>query len=450
MTDSSGPRTWSLRARLAASLILVAAIAIIGVTLAALLGTQRGFVSVDNSDRQLVAEQIAADLSVAVQEAGSWNAVDLSAAEQRAESEGARLIVRPGNAGRGQANDNLPGGDQTPRMVSADVVVDGVVAGSIRLTFRQSATGLGRTIAWTWIATAAAVALAAAALLAWWLSRRLTQPIDRLGRTVLAFGAGDREARAPRDGPGEIGELARAFDDMADRIQLGEQTRRALAHDVAHELRTPLAALQAGLEELRDGLEPADPERLAALHDQSLRIGRIVSDLGVLAEAEAPDHQLTRRRVDLATLARSGVEAAHGLLASAEVRATCECAETVPVWADADRVGQILSNLLANSARYCRPGDAVTVSAYVEGATGVLRVADTGPGMQQQDVEQAFDRFHRGRHATDPSGSGLGLAIVRALAQAQGGSASLASTPGEGTVVSVRLPLWTDQHSEEL
>lgn len=440
MSDDTGARTWSLRARLGLSLILVAVIAIIGVTLAALLGTQRGFVSVENSNRQQVAQEVATAAAQAYLDAGGWAGADLSGAEQIAEAAGARLVVRTEQHGSGMGGGNGQGGSDSPGSVTADVVVDGAVVGSVRLGFGQPATAAGRTIAWTWIAVAAGIAIILAGVLAWWLSRRLTQPLDELGKAVQAFGGGDRAARAPRDAPGEIGDLSRAFDDMADQVQRTEQTRRALAHDVAHELRTPLAALQAGLEELRDGLEPADPERLATLHDQSLRMGRIVDDLGRLAEAEAPDIAIDLRTVDVSSIARTTVDTYRGLFDTAGITVECTCSAPVSAQADPDRLGQVLVNLLTNAARYCSSGDRVEVTTATDGESAVLIVRDDGPGMIEADAERAFERFHRGRSSAGTRGSGLGLAVVRALVESQGGTVEMASVLGEGTRVTVRLP----------
>jgi len=422
--------------------LAVAVFAILAVTLAALLGTQRGFSDAEATDRQRVADQVAVVASAAYIDAGGWAGADLTTAEQIAQTAGARLIVRTNSSGQGNGGSS-PG--SSPGAVNAEVVADGAVVGSVRLVFGQPTSQAGRGIAWTWIAVAAGLALLLALVLAWWLSARLTRPVAGLAQAVRDFASGDRDARAPRDAPGEIGDLARAFDDMAERIQHTEATRRAMAHDVAHELRTPLAALQAGLEELRDGLEPADPDRLAALHDQSLRIGRIVDDLGQLAEAEAPDRRMHVREIDLGDLAQSAVAAAHGLLDSAGLTIECDCPDGVMVLADPDRIQQVVSNLLSNTARYCAAGDRVTVSVGREVHFGVLTVSDTGPGMTEQDASRAFDRFHRGESTGHVRGSGLGLAVVRVLVEAQGGTVDLLSAPGAGTTVTIRLPHRTDQ-----
>ncbi|NMM33542.1 MAG: HAMP domain-containing protein, partial [Phycicoccus sp.] len=127
--------------------------------------------------------------------------------------------------------------------------------------------------AWWWITVAAVVALLIALLASWVVTRLITRPIKAMTSATPAFAAGDRQARVGVHGPGELGELARAFDSMADTVARSERDRRNLTADVAHELRTPLAALQAGLEELRDGLVEPTPQGLAGLHDQSLRLG---------------------------------------------------------------------------------------------------------------------------------------------------------------------------------
>ncbi|WTV98074.1 histidine kinase dimerization/phospho-acceptor domain-containing protein [Streptomyces sp. NBC_00310] len=202
----------------------------------------------------------------------------------------------------------------------------------------------------------------------------------RVASTARALAAGDRSARGRIDAPGELGDLARAFDAMADDVGHGEQARHRLAADVAHELRTPLTSLQAGLEELRDGYADPSAERLTSLHDQALRLGRIVDDLGELAEAESARLSLPLAEVDLTALAVAAVAER-----AAELRTAWLAVRTVPgpaallVRADADRLHQTLGNLLSNAARHCRPGDTVTVTTSAMPFEAL--VADTGPGI---------------------------------------------------------------------
>jgi two-component system sensor histidine kinase BaeS len=271
------------------------------------------------------------------------------------------------------------------------------------------------------------------------VTRRLTGPILRVTRTARAFAAGDRTARAAVTAPGELGELGRAFDHLADEVTFTEETRRRLAADIAHELRTPLAALQAGLEELRDGLEEPGPARLAALHDQALRVGRVVDDLAQLSSAEAAGPALRPRSTDLGMLAREVLRLHTPRLRAAGLVVRAHPARGVTALVDPDRVHQALGNLLDNAARYCRPGDTVTVTVRHDGPDAVIEVADTGPGVPPDELPHLFDRLWRGRSSAGVAGSGIGLAVVRELVTAHHGTVTATSTPA-GTVFTIRLP----------
>jgi two-component system sensor histidine kinase BaeS len=219
-----------------------------------------------------------------------------------------------------------------------------------------------------------------------------------------------------------------------------ESARRLLAADIAYELRTPLAALQAGLEELRDGLEPPSPLRLASLHDQTLRLGRVVDDLGELSAAESSALSLRKKEVDLAELARSVLAAREPQLRAVGLDVRADLAGPVAVCADPDRIHQVIGNLLANAARYCRPGDAVTVRAGTAGPDAVIEVTETGPGIDDADLPHVFDRLWRGRTATGVAGRGIGLAVVREIVTAHRGTVTAAPEPGGGAVFTIRLP----------
>jgi two-component system sensor histidine kinase BaeS len=246
-------------------------------------------------------------------------------------------------------------------------------------------------------------------------------------------------------GPGELGELARAFDSMADTVARSERDRRNLTADVAHELRTPLAALQAGLEELRDGLVEPTPQGLAGLHDQSLRLGRVVSDLAELSAVEASDVPVQRAEVDLTQVARDELAVRESQLRAAGLAVGSRLDGPVLVRADADRLHQALGNLLANAARYCRPGDEVTLIVGSEADQAVLDVVDTGPGIPADELPHVFDRLWRGRAARQVAGSGIGLAVAREIVVAHAGTIEAVSPDGGGTTITIRLPLSTKQ-----
>jgi two-component system sensor histidine kinase BaeS len=267
-----------------------------------------------------------------------------------------------------------------------------------------------------------------------------TRPIDGYIDTARRFAAGDHSARPADLGPPEFADLTLALSAAAEEIERSEGARRQLTTDIAHELRTPLTALQAGLEELRDGLIPADRATLAALHDQATRLGRIVNDLAELSAAESPGVQLQLSVVDLADVAALALAARRGSLEAAGLVVEEDIDAGTEVIADADRMHQVVGNLLANTVLYCRRGDRVLVRVHVDGGYGVLEVSDTGPGFRAEELPYVFERAWRGVSADGTRGSGLGLPIVRALVQAQDGTVQVHSVQGDGATFAVRLP----------
>lgn len=445
--------------RLLAAFVLVALSSVAVLTTAGLIGTDLGLVAARQSDRQQAAATAAGLAARAYEAAGGWTNADLTQAADAASGAGALLIVRdsagqvvasPG--GRQPAPGHGPGASgHTPRaatqlvsarsgQVSAPVVSGGQVVGTVVLTFATPAASSARAVAWWWIGAAAVAALAIALSVSWFVSRRLALPLVRLSRAARAFAGGDRTARSGVAGPGELGDLGRAFDGMADQVARSESARRLLAADIAHELRTPLAALQAGLEELRDGLEPSSPQRLASLHDQTLRLGRVVDDLGELSAAESSALSLRKKEVDVTDLVRSVLTAREPQLRAAGISVRTELASSLAVCADPDRIHQVIGNLLANATRYCRPGDAVTVRTAAAGPDALIEVADTGPGIAADDLPHVFDRLWRGRAASGVAGRGIGLAVVREIVTAHGGTVTAASGPQGGAVFTIWLP----------
>jgi two-component system sensor histidine kinase BaeS len=300
--------------------------------------------------------------------------------------------------------------------------------------------GAGRGVAWSWILLAAVTAAAVAVAASWFVTRRLTRPLVRLAVAARSLAAGNRSARTGVSAPGELGQLAVAFDHMATDLTRAEQTRRQLAADVAHELRTPLAGLQAGLEELRDGLAQPDPARLSSLHDQALRLGRVVDDLAELSAAESVAHSLHLADIDLAAVVHDALTAHQSRIRAAGLDLHTDLQDGLIVRADPDRLHQALGNLLANAARYCRPGDTVTVRAYEKDGQAVVEVADTGPGIPASDLPHVFDRLWRGHASRGVGGTGIGLAVVRELITAHGGTLTASSEPGHGATFTIRLP----------
>jgi signal transduction histidine kinase len=273
------------------------------------------------------------------------------------------------------------------------------------------------------------------------VARRITRPVTRLIVVTRAMAAGDRTARAGEiRAAGELRELAIAFDQMAGALDRQEQLRRNLVADVAHELRTPIAVLQAGHEALLDGVAEPTPAELGSLRDEVLRLARMVGDLQTLAAADAAALNLSRRNCDLADLAAAAADSLARRFEAAGITLDRELAP-VPVSADPNWLHQVITNLLTNALKFTPAGGGhVTISTSRDGAAAVLRVTDTGVGIPAGDLPHIFDRFWRGQQAAPISGSGIGLAIAAELAQAHGGQLTASSQPGHGTQLTLTLP----------
>ena len=288
-----------------------------------------------------------------------------------------------------------------------------------------------------WIRTTAGTALVAL-VLAFLLGGRILRPITELTRAARRMREGDLDVRVDVRGDDEIGRLARAFNDMADRLARTERLKRQMVSDVAHELRSPVTNLRCALEAIQDGLAVADRDRIDALHSETLLLQRLIGDLQDLALADAGGLALQRERVDVAAVARRALGTdpeAPPVAFAIDPRASC-------VWADSGRLEQMLRNLVTNARRHTPAGGRVVVETAREGEHVLIRVADNGCGIPPEHLPHVFDRFYR----VDPSrdrttgGAGLGLAIVRRLAEAQGGSVAAASGgEGQGAAFTIRL-----------
>jgi signal transduction histidine kinase len=226
---------------------------------------------------------------------------------------------------------------------------------------------------------------------------------------------------------------------MADTLDYQDKIRRDVVASVAHELRTPVAVLQAGHEALLDGVIEPSPAELGSLRDEVLRLARMVDDLQTLAAADAAVLQLTHEPSDLADIAGSAADSLARRFETAEVALERRLA-SAPVVADQRWMHQVVTNLLGNALKFTPAGGTVTIRTSLDSHNAVLEVADTGIGIPADELPRIFDRFWRGQAAAPTSGSGVGLAVAAELAQAHGGTLAAASEPGEGTRLTLTLP----------
>jgi len=289
---------------------------------------------------------------------------------------------------------------------------------------------------------AALVAVGFAAAAALLLARYLTRPLRRLTEGAKAIAAGDLDHRVEVAGPGEVEDLADAFNDMAGSLQMGEDMRRRMVSDVAHELRNPVAALRAQAEAVAEGIMPMDDHRIASIVEDLAHLSRVIEDLQELSTAESGGLRYDTEGFDMCELARREVERG-SLMTSGAVEMDVACsAEPLVVRADAFRIAQVLRNLLGNAARHTHEG---TITVRVEPIDGWVRVAveDTGEGISATDLPRIFERFYRAdtARAASTGGTGLGLAISKHVVEDQGGTVFAASTEGVGSIVGFSLPM---------
>ena len=308
-------------------------------------------------------------------------------------------------------------------------------------------------------ALAGVIAIAVLAGIGLPLVRTSLAPLSRIEATAAAIAGGDLSRRIDHPSRGtEVGRLADALDTMLGRIEAAYQARaegearalesedrmRQFVADASHELRTPLTSVR-GLAEFGlqqgDTASPDELQRLMALirHEAS-RMGRLVDDLLMLARLDT-GRPLDRRHVDLASIAAQAVQAAR--VVNPDRPITLLADDPVIVYADTERLRQIIDNLIANAAQHTPPRSPVIVSVTGSSGIGEIIVADNGPGMTAEQAAHVFERFYRTDDARTRArgGTGLGLSIAASLAAAHGGDITVDTRPGEGAAFHVRLPL---------
>ena len=284
----------------------------------------------------------------------------------------------------------------------------------------------------------------AALAVAFTLSRRILGPVEELTKTARVMEAGDLSQRIRLKFKDEVGELAGAFNAMADSLVRAEHLRRNLVNDVAHELRTPLTNIRCQIEALQDGLTAPGPEAFGSLHEEALLLSRLIDDLQELALAEAGQLSLRRQPVSLAAEVELALRAIRPQAEERDVSFGVDVpAALPPASADPARLRQILGNLLSNALRYTSPGSQVRIRACLAGSMVEVAVEDQGPGIAEEHLSCIFERFYRtdASRARATGGAGLGLAIVKQLVEAQGGRVWATSKPGRGSTFTFTLPL---------
>ena len=445
-----------LMAKLQLAFLAVVVIGVGAVSLLANQAAEREVRAYMLGSGMATASQLAQDLTDYYVRGGSWAGVgDLLASgnghgmgmDQRltlTDPQG-RVIADSGGADAGTDFDASSLATSVTLTHGGDALATLWVEGGMAIGTRGDAQGLlDRVNRAIWLAALAAGAVGLALGAAF--SYGLTRPLQRLVAATRAIAAGDLNHRVASRSRDEIGALADSLDSMAAALQAAERQRRSLTADIAHELRNPLAVLQGNLEALNDGVLPPTAENLQPLIDQSRLLARIVDDLRTLSLAEAGELRLERVDTAPEQLAQAVVSRFQTRAMSRIIALRVEGDDGLPmISVDAQRIEQVLGNLLSNALRHTP--DRGRVTCRVQRASGEAEaiefsVADNGPGIPPEALPHVFDRFYRvdrGRARAD-GGTGLGLAIVKQLVIAHGGSIRAGNQRSGGAVVSFTLP----------
>lgn len=452
----------SLFWKLMAAFAVVVVVTVGGVTLVARQTTANEFRQYTGGG--INSDQLVAQLADYYAQNGSWAGVQA-------------LVNSSGvAAGRGMMRGGMAGGG--PRIIVADaqgnVVADSAGAASGQLPSAQLAHGAPITVNGRRVGTllsagggsmmagmmgapeqnfldrvnravllAGLAAGVVALLLGFIVFRSITAPLNRLTRAAHSVATGDLAQRVQIRTGDEIAELGAAFNSMAANLQQGEQLRREMTADIAHELRTPLSVIQGNLEAILDGVYPPDSEHIQPALDQAQLLARLVEDLRTLALAEAGQLSLDRQPTDIAELTRRVVASFEPKAADKRVTLSVDAAPALPpVHADGQRIAQVLTNLLGNALRYTPQDGRVAVRVSAQDSSILVAVNDSGPGISEEDLPHIFDRFYRAdkSRSREGGGSGLGLAIARSIVEAHGGRIWAESKAGQGTTLAFTLP----------
>ncbi len=255
-------------------------------------------------------------------------------------------------------------------------------------------------------------------------SRKLTKPIKNLTEAVKQISEGNIKSRVTITGKDEISVLGNTFNTMAENIELQELLRRKLTSNIAHELRTPLTVMQGEIEGMLDGLIKVDNERLQSLLEETSRLKNLIEAIEELTRAEASALELNKEYINIRQFLDKGV---HLIIDSSD---------NLKIYADPEKLSQIIINLLTNALKATDRGGQVIIKTSTEGEVSKITISDTGAGIKKQDLPYIFERFYR----ASEGGIGIGLTIAKELVEAHGGKIIVNSEYGKGTSFEFYLP----------
>lgn len=291
------------------------------------------------------------------------------------------------------------------------------------------------------------IALGLSALIA----RSVARPLQQMSQAARRIAQGDYRQRVPVHGPREVRQLAASFNEMAGRVALTQQAQQEFLANVSHDLRTPLTSIQGFSQAIAEGVasDPQSAQHAAQIiYDEAARLHRMVESLLDLARIEAGRLDMTRRAVQPGEVLRAVAESLSVRARDKSLQLNASIPPDLPrIAGDGDRLAQVFTNLIDNAIRHTPPGGSVSLNAGTQADGISIEVRDTGEGIPPDDLPRIFERFYRVDKSRQSSGVGLGLAITKQIVEAHGGTIGATSTPGQGAVFTVWLPLTSPEIS---
>ncbi|UIE38867.1 sensor histidine kinase [Leptodesmis sichuanensis] len=299
----------------------------------------------------------------------------------------------------------------------------------------------------TWVALG--VTLIAALLLSCWFIQSIHQPLKSLEQVIQKFNEGDLSARVPPNPIPELHQLGLTLNSAAARLQNVEERRQEIVSDLAHELGNPLTVIRGYLEMIQEGKLDYSLVVTQQMLEEAKRMDRLLDSVQTISKVEAGSLPLHLQVLDLLPDLRGTINNLTAQAQENHCHLNLDCPNRVPsVFADPDRVKQILNNLISNAIRYA-PGTTISIRAWVTQPFLWLAVSDAGIGIAADEVPFIFERFWRSERIAENEGSGLGLAIAKRLVEVQGGQIEVESELGKGSTFRFSLPLANGQSSSK-
>jgi len=444
------PGSPSIRLQLSVAFFAVAVFSVGLATLLSMQGLEPRLTDAADARIDQSTNRLATVASARFRREGRWTRVYARELEHQGLRTGLRVVILRPDGRPVRTPDSVAGLDSPldgPHATDRPIIADGVRVGTLRAvpvggsSLSPADIDLRASLEDLHI-TAGVVAVAVAVLAALLLAQTISAPLRRIRSGAQRIERGDLEVRIEPAGGADVRAVGHALNRLAETLEHEEHVRKESVADLAHELRTPVSGLLSRIEAAQDGVLRDREANLTAMHAEAIRLVRLLEDLGRLADAERPGLLLDKRAVDLAAVAGSEVEQMAASFAKKGVGLERDL-EWAEIAGDPDRLAQVVANLLANALRYTEPGGRVELRVAIEGDAAILDVADTGIGIDAEDLTHIFKRFWRADRSRSRAtgGTGIGLAIVRKLVIAHEGRIDVESAPGRGSRFRVWFPL---------